>query len=238
MTQMKDLTKYDLEKALALKIKENTHLKAQNARLIEHLQDQVDASSTHAVQNESIHNKIAQIGGILNEISRQEQERKLNIDRIFQKILDLETQFALSQKQSSTPTLEDIQQLKLDVIRIHSRETSIENHLQTLNTQIANTNRAFSILLHKLLQTEVRQSSPTAANHASNLNGAGATAAGANHNQENTHPQNTIRFQDDELFKIAEEFKAELKGNDEDYQMIFRLLTEKNGTSQTKHEST
>jgi hypothetical protein len=216
MTQMKDLTKHDLEKALALKIKENTHLKAQNARLIEHLQDQVDVSSTHAVQNESIHNKIAQIGGILNEINRQEQERKLNVDRIFQKILDFETQFALSQKQSSTPTLEDIQQLKMDVIRIHSRETSIENHLQTLNTQMANTNRAFSLLLHKLLQSEVRQPS----------------------NAENVNLQSNIRFQDDELFKIAEEFKAELKGNDEDYQMIFRLLTEKNGTSQTKHEST
>jgi len=219
MAEIKDLNKNELEGVLTLKIKENNHLKAQNSRLIEHLQNQIDASSTHQVQNESIHNKITQIGGILNEIKRQEQERKLNLDRIFQKVIDLESQFALSQKQSNAPTVDDFQQLKLDVIRIHARETAIENHLQSLNNQLSNTNRAFSMLFHKLLNAEVRQTA--------NMNpntGAGATA----------HTQ----ISEDDLFKIADEFKSELKGNDEDYQLILRLLSEKNGTPAQKHEST
>jgi len=200
MAQTKDLTKQDFEKALLLKVKENNVLKAQNARLIEHLQDQIDVTSTNIVQKESIHKKITQIGQLLSDLTREEEDRKINIDRVFQKISDLENRVIVNRKEDQSPTIEAIHELKLNQVKI-------ETHLQHLGTQISNTNQAISILINKLLKIETKP-------------------------EENTVPftaeaetaNTSTPLTDDEFKKIADEFKTELKGTDEDIQLIYRLL--------------
>ncbi len=207
MAQTKDLTKHDFEKALLLKIKENNLLKAQNARLIEHLQDQIDVTSTNILQKDSIHKKISNISTALSELSRQDQDRKINIDRIFQKISDLETRFVMIQKQENAPTQEEIQQLKMEFLKIESREQQLENQLQHLNAQLFNTNEALSILLNKILTAEDLNSGLKIFTEP----------------KQNTNTDGTP-FTEEDLRKIADEFKTELKKNDEDVQLIYRLV--------------
>lgn len=212
MAQTRDLTKQDFEKALLLKVKENNVLKAQNARLIEHLQDQIDVTSTNMVQKESIHKKITQIGQLLSELTREEQDRKINSDRIFQKINDLENRIALNLNDERSATAEDVQELKIELVKIQSRENQIETHLQHLGTQITNTNQALTLLINKLLKP--------ATNFAANAN----TANTATKSAGTTNPASTP-LTEEEFQKIADELKTELKGTDEDLQLIYRLLT-------------
>jgi hypothetical protein len=211
MAQTKDLTKHDFEKALLLKIRENNLLKAQNSRLIEHLQDQIDVTSSNILQKESIHKKIANISTALNELSRQEQDRKINVDRIFQKISDLETRFVMIQKQENAPTQEEVQQLKMEFLKIESREKQLETHLQQLNVQLTNTNQALSVLLTKILKPHEK------------IDFKLFTGSKETPNKETLNTE-TIPFTEEDFKKIADEFKTELNKNDEDVQLIYRLV--------------
>src|ERR1035437_5521661 len=98
---MSDFKKQELEKTLSLKIQEVDSLKAQNGRLIEKLQEEIDKSSSASIQKEIFHKEIIQIHMTMREVFQQGQVKNSALEKIYNKINVLEMNTQEQQKISA-----------------------------------------------------------------------------------------------------------------------------------------
>ncbi len=141
---MSDKKLLDLEKTLSLKIQEIDSLKAQNGRLIEKLQEEIDKSSSATIQKEIIHKEIIQIHMTLREVYQQGQVKKSVMEKIYNKINEFELKIQEQQKISATQygkyvtaaVTDEMEHIRLEMTKIQAKENNIERLLLDTNNQI------------------------------------------------------------------------------------------------------
>lgn len=230
---MSDSKNIDLEKTLSLKIQEIESLKAQNGRLIQKLQEEIDKSATAVIQKEIIHKEILQIHMTLREVYQQSQTKKSVLEKIFNKIGDFELRIQEQQrtaagtygKQVASAISDEMEQLKLEVLKIQSKETNIEKllidtneQLQEQRNQIKATQLAIDTILRKMLNTSNNGIQSAIVSPVSD------DTIKINNNSEES-PSNKLSESD--LEKISRELKNELGRNKEDLNLILQMLNEK-----------
>ena len=143
----------DLEKTLSLKIQEIESLKAQNGRLIEKLQEEIEKSSGAQIQKEIIHKEILQIHMTMREVFQQGQIKNVALEKIYSKVNDLELKFQdqiISSatnygKYVSAAIADEIDQLKVEMMKIQSKETNLERTVLEMSHQIQEQNRMLKL---------------------------------------------------------------------------------------------
>jgi hypothetical protein len=143
----------DLEKTLSLKVQEIESLKAQNGRLIEKLQEEIDKSSSNQIQKEIIHKEILQIHMTMREVFQQGQIKNVALEKIYSKVNELELKFQdqiISSatnygKYVSAAISDEIDQLKVEMMKIQSKETNLERSVLEMSHQIQEQNRLIKL---------------------------------------------------------------------------------------------
>ena len=214
---MNDIKKNDLEKTLSLKIQEIESLKAQNGRLIERLQEEIDKSSTNLIQKEIIHKEIIQIHLTMREFFQQGQLKNAALEKIYNKINEFELKIQEQQKNSASTygkyvaeaiTLE-MEQFNLGMLKVQGRETNIEKSLLEMNQQIQEQGHLIKQILRQNLN--------------SNSNSQSAKISKPSDDSVNSNQlSNEI-----DMKKISYELKNELS-NKEDLNLILQMISEKN----------
>jgi len=248
---MSDLRTQDFDKTLSLKLQEIESLKAQNGRLIERLQEEIDKSASATIQKEIIHKEIIQIHMTMREVYQQGQLKKSALEKIFSKINDFELRLQEQQKTAatkyaqyiSTAIAEEMEQLKLEIFKTQSKETNIERLLLETNEKIQEQKqqlRSAQVVINTILKRQLKSSGIDIPAYIKNESSEGtgtsnAFAAGLSTSVAPPSVEQNIAAQQDENYisaadmqKIEYELKNELSTNPDDLNLIFQMLNEKN----------
>ena len=216
---MSDSKIKDLEKTVSLKVQEIDSLKAQNGRLIERLQEEIDKSSSSLIQKEIIHKEILQIHMSLREVYQQGQVKKSVLEKIFNKINEFEVKMQEQQKISANKygkyvtaaVSDEMEHLKMEVIKVQAKETNIEKLLLETNEQIQEQKqqiKATQLAINTILKHSLKKSISDSALI--------------------SETSDDSFISDSDVAKISLELKNELSNNKDDLNLILQMITEKN----------
>ena len=244
---MSDLKNKEFDKTISLKIQEIESLKAQNGRLIERLQEEIDRSASAAIQKEIIHKEIIQIHVTMREVYHQGQVKNSALEKIYNKMNEFEAKLQEQQKLAATKysqyisaaIAEEMEQLKNEVFKVQSKETNIERLILETNEQIQEQKQqlkasqlVINTILKRLVKKPENADAATVTDVGNNANvsvTAANTAAGAS--AGTPFILNEASFiSDADMEKIEYELKNELSTSQEDLNLIIQMLTEKSDT--------
>jgi len=236
---MSDLKIKDFEKSISLKIQEIESLKAQNGRLIERLQEEIDRAASAAIQKEIIHKEIIQIHVTMREVYQQGQVKNSALEKIYSKINEFEARLQEQQKIAATKysqyisvaIAEEMEQLKNEVFKVQSKETNIERLILETNEQIQEQKqqlKASQLVINTILKRLVKKPENAGTSTASTDSIADASPAAGASAGAHFILNETSFISDADMEKIEYELKNELSTSQDDLNLIIQMLTEKN----------
>ena len=223
---MSEFKKQETEKTLLLKIQEVESLKAQNGRLIERLQEEIDKTATASIEKEIFNKEIIQIHLTMREVYQQGQIKNSALEKIYNKINEFEIKSQEQLKTSATTygkyvtaaVADELEQLKLEMMKVQSKENSVEKLLLEMTEQLRNQSQQIKttqLAINTILKQEMK-------NSLGNYSFVSPVSDDSVQSEKNDPSISEAAME-----KISLELKNELSNNKDDLNLILQMMNEK-----------